>query len=213
MALIWGKKSAPKRITSNKYPDTSGYLIVTVPPVATKGSNRRFLFNKTAQDVLQINTQSDPDTLINNEIVFSFDEEANRLYIGLYNKAAFAEVENAVGKIPTINIGKTTMGFSSKELYTGLQQQFGEHWDASKDQYFKLEVVDIEAPVVMYTFVPTNEELEVSQEGIVAVEEVNNAVMMEAPKVNTIGANANISVEAAPKEIAPTNGFVADMPF
>lgn len=207
--LIFGKTRKPQRITSNAYPDTSKNMIVSVPVVEGKGSNRRFLFNKAAQDTLDLNKQINPTTILNDRVIFAYNEEVNKLYIGLYNKEAFAEIEKVAGEIPTLQIGKTTMGFSSKDLYEGLERQFGDNWKSSEEQYFRLVDANLEnTPVTMYELMPTSEELELNQAAIENTDEEDDnettqtangaepvTIVAAVPTLEPVGQNVHVTVD------------------
>lgn len=199
MGLIWGKITVPtvNRTKTNVYPDTVEDMIIAIPAVKGKGFSRKFVFNNAAQEKLDLHKQVSPEVVLNDKAIYSFDAETKEVYIGIYNKDAFASIERIAGEIPTMQIGKTTMGFSSKELYTALEAKFGFEANGT-DTYFELQPVELEgAPVQMYKFVITSEvvpveETETSEEPSEAPAITDD--MEEAPEVENVGENAEITM-------------------
>lgn len=193
MALVWGKIAKPIRKATTEYPDTVEEIILTAEPYEGKGFNRKFSFNLHAQRELDLRKQLDPETVVNDQVIYSFDPESGAVYLGIYNKEAFAEIEK-VATVTTYEIGKTTMGFATKELYLFLQKIF-EFNDQSKT-YFKLVPVEVEgSPIQLYTFERTFPEPTSSDETMTAedVEESKEESFEEAPEVTPYGVNSDVS--------------------
>jgi hypothetical protein len=159
--LVWGKIATPQVKVAKVvgFPNNTDRMLLTTEPVKVKGGNRKFSFNLAAQTTLELHKQVGFETF-NTNAVFASNPEAKEVYIGIYNAEAFAEIEKQVTKVPKMEIGKTTMGFSSKDLFVALQAFFGV--SSTDTVYFELVPSEIESPVKMYKVVPytpTAEEL------------------------------------------------------
>lgn len=200
--LVWGKTSKP-RTSSNQYPDTEKEMIVTVPKVGEKGTARKFIFNLHAQTELMLHTTTEPGKTLNDKAIFSYDPENQVVYVGIYDAEAFADIEKSMGaEVPTMNIGKTTMSFSSKDLHEALQEQYKEEFDVNADSYFKLVPVELEnAPITMYLLTPTSEknkdEEETTEDAETEVPETDkaeNTDSVQAPTVTPVGSTEDVNV-------------------
>lgn len=190
MTLIWGRIAKPVRRTTTNYPDTVEQVIITTEPYEGKNFNRKFSFNLHAQRSLDLRKQESPEVVKNDHVIYTFNPETEEVYFGIYNKEAFAEIEK-VAEINKIEIGKTTMGFASKELYGYLQKKFD--FNDQVANYFELVPVSIDAPVQLYSFVQTYPTA-FNQSVTVEVEVTEEDVTEEVPTLTNAGESANVSV-------------------
>jgi hypothetical protein len=188
MALIWGKIAKPVRRTTTNYPDTVEQVIITTEPYEGKGFNRKFSFNLHAQKFLDLRKQESPEVVKNDHVIYSYNEETGDVYFGIYDKEAFAEIEK-VAEINKIEIGKTTMGFASKELYGYLQKKFD--FNDQEANYFELVPVVLEAPVQLYSFVQTWPNS--TNQSVTAIEEIEETDE-EVPALTNAGEEADVSL-------------------
>jgi hypothetical protein len=191
MTLIWGRITKPVRRTTTNYPDTVEQIIIGTEPYEGKNFNRKFAFNLHAQRTLDLRKQESPEVVKNDHVIYTFNPETEEVYFGIYDKTAFAEIEK-VAEINKIEIGKTTMGFSSKELYGYLQKKF--NFNDQEHNYFELIPVEIDAPVQLYSFVqtfPTTANQSVTIEVEITEEE---AAADEVPTLTNAGEQANVSL-------------------
>jgi len=133
--------------------------------------------------------QESPEVIKNDHVIYTFNAETEEVYFGIYDKEAFAEIEK-VAEINKIEIGKTTMGFASKELYGYLQKKF--NFNDQESNYFELVPVDIDAPVKLYSFVQTWPNAS-NQSVTVEVEVTEEEAADEAvPSLTNVGEEANV---------------------
>jgi hypothetical protein len=193
MALVWGKIVTVKAKSTTEFPDNVDKIIVTVEPLdETKKLNRKFSFNVFAQRALDLRKQINPETVLNSNAIFSYDPDTNKVYLGIYNADAFAAIEKVVGEIPKMEIGKVTMGFSSKALHEGLKKTFT--FDELKASYYELVPIEMEAPVQMYEFVafdPSASTVEATDD---IIEDTNEDATDETPELVAAGDQADVYV-------------------